>query len=294
MKKWILRIAFALVVVFTAVGYPVKECHAYTFYIRPGASDDDAPGIMLGLEEGWCTPDIAEGIIAAGGFSPDVAAQVQAVIDKVRGGNNIEQQPVVVGQPEKEESKACEHAYEPEIIQKADCCTVGIYEHTCKLCGDTYTEEIPMKEHDYQSHITQEATCHNNGKMRYVCSVCNDSYEEAYDKLEHNAGEWVTTQYATCTETGEETLHCTVCGECLGTRVVEPLGHKNEIWITIKEPTILTQGEQELRCGVCDVIMDSEIIPVNYIGLGVAVAAIFGILSFVTVAIIKRKGKNEK
>ena len=216
---------FALTVVFTAVGYPVKECYAYTFDIRPGAADDDAPGTMRGLREGWVTPEIAEGIIAAGGFSPDVAAQVQAVIDEVRGGKNLESQPIVQEEAKKEEPKICEHAYEPEIIQTADCSTVGIYVHRCKLCGDSYTEEIPMTEHDYQGHVTQEATCHNDGKMRYICSVCNDSYEEVYDKLEHRPGEWVRTKQVTCTESGEEVQHCEMCLESLNTRIIEPLGH---------------------------------------------------------------------
>ena len=64
------KIFYLLFLVIANISIPV---HASNINIRPGASDEEANFWIQGLAEGIVTPDDAQAIIDAGGFSSDIA-----------------------------------------------------------------------------------------------------------------------------------------------------------------------------------------------------------------------------
>ena len=68
----------------------------------------------------------------------------------------------------------CEHVYEDEVVTPT-CTTGGYTVHTCKECGDQYTDtKVPKLGHSYTEVVTKEPTCTIAGSKTLTCSVCND------------------------------------------------------------------------------------------------------------------------
>ena len=69
-------------------------------------------------------------------------------------------------------------------------------------------------------------------------------------ECEHNFGDWIETKAPTCTEAGEETQTCSICGQTK-TRTVDALGHDwkviKDTEATCEEPGVKTEKCQ--RCG---------------------------------------------
>ena len=60
---------------------------------------------------------------------------------------------------------------------------------------------------------------------------------------------WVTTKNETCTEKGEQTQNCAICGETIKL-VIEP-GHKFGEWEVVKAATADENGEKKRTCKRC-------------------------------------------
>ena len=73
----------------------------------------------------------------------------------------------------------------------------------------------PGEAHEHvwdEGHITLEPTCTEDGQMTYTCAVCGETRTEPIPCRGHVYGEWTITKPATVAEEGEETRVCTVCG----------------------------------------------------------------------------------
>ena len=81
----------------------------------------------------------------------------------------------------------------------------------------TYTAhyEVTTSEHNWgEGTETKAATCTEAGEMTYTCSVCGQTKTEAIlPSGEHSYGDGVQTKAPTCAEDGEMTYTCSACGE---------------------------------------------------------------------------------
>ena len=69
---------------------------------------------------------------------------------------------------------------------------------------NAWLDEHVKHTHEYTGEETKEATCTEAGEMTYTCSICGDSYTEAIEKLDHTAG--------TAVEENRVESTCTVAG----------------------------------------------------------------------------------
>ena len=109
----------------------------------------------------------------------------------------------------------CKHAStHVEDVTAAGCVTEGKQNIVCDSCGAVVdTKTIPAAGHKWnEGTVTKEATCTEAGEKTYTCDVCGETKTEAIPATGHK-GEWVVVKEATETETGLKKLVCTVCGE---------------------------------------------------------------------------------
>lgn len=79
------------------------------------------------------------------------------------------------------------------------------------LCEAEETPVVPDHEHSYVLVEEKDATCTEDGYKKYACE-CGDEYTEVIEATGHTWGEWEVTKEATCTDEGEMTRTCSVCG----------------------------------------------------------------------------------
>lgn len=77
----------------------------------------------------------------------------------------------------------------------------------------------------------------------------------------HSFGNWDVTKAASCTETGERTHVCKICGETV-TETIAALGHTEGEWVVVKEASEREEGLKELYCTACNALLKSEVLPV--------------------------------
>ena len=122
----------------------------------------------------------------------------------------------------------------------------------------TYQVTVTKAAHSFgEWTVSKEATCTEAGEETRTCSVCGATETQAIPAKGHTASEkWVTTKKATCTEKGTQVQKCTVCGVVVNTRETKALGHN---WETItKEPTCTEAGEEYKKCTRCGEIKDKK------------------------------------
>ncbi len=155
----------------------------------------------------------------------------------------------------------CKHASVKNVEKTAATCTTkGSTDVVCEKCGAvTKTVEIPALGHKYSEYATtKEPTCTEAGEKTATCSVCGDKKTEAVAALGHKYGEYTTTKEPTCTEVGEKTATCSVCGD-KKTEAVAALGHKYSEFTITKEATDKEAGKMEAKCTVCGAVETIEI-----------------------------------
>ncbi|MDD5966669.1 MAG: hypothetical protein PUC28_07795 [Blautia sp.] len=122
----------------------------------------------------------------------------------------------------------------------------------------TYQVTVTKAAHSFGDwSVTKEATCTEAGEESRTCSVCGTVETKEIPAKGHTVGkEWVTIKKATCTKEGKKVQKCTVCGEVVNTKIIKALGHE---WETItKEPTCTEAGEEYKKCTRCSEIKDKK------------------------------------
>lgn len=177
----------------------------------------------------------------------------------------------------------------------ATCATDGYKEYKNSLTNEKKTETIPATgQHDYQVTESTDATCTEKGNVTYTCTVCGDTYTEETDFVDHDYKE-VETKEATCTENGYVKYECSVCGDTYE-ETIKATGHDDGEWVVTKESSLFNSGERTLKCTVCGEILDTEeIAPTCPVPLaGIIVIVVIGCVAVITVVVIVRKKKNKE
>lgn len=179
----------------------------------------------------------------------------------------------------------CEHEYSAaNCTQAATCSKCGetngealghqwkdascTEKETCERCGETQgdalghdwaeaTCETPktcirckITEGEALGHTWKDADCTNPK----TCEVCNATEGTS---LGHTIESWKVTTKATCTEEGEESGICTVCGET-DTRAVAKDEHKPSDWKVTVAATKENPGTHVKECKVCGAVIEEE------------------------------------
>ena len=119
-------------------------------------------------------------------------------------------------------------------------------------CGATETRTIAAKGHSYAASYTIDkyATCTESGSKSRHCTVCGAKTDiTTIPATGHDFWGWVTTQEPTCTESGVQTRYCSYC-DATETRVVDALGHSYDKIVTVP-PTAFSEGYTEYICSRC-------------------------------------------
>ena len=106
---------------------------------------------------------------------------------------------------------------------------------TCSICGETEGEAL--------GHDWKEATCTD-------AKTCNRCGATEGDPNGHIVNAWKEVKPASCTEKGEETGKCEICGE-EQSRVTKKLKHKYGDWQIINEATCTEKGLKKRVCEKC-------------------------------------------
>ena len=197
---------------------------------------------------------------------------------------------------EQEETAASGHKW-GEWIQTKDPTeeTEGEEERECSVCHEKETRPVPTLDHthkfaddwssDESSHwhastcghevkdgeaahewddgeITKAATCTEEGEKTYTCTVCGHTRTESVAKSAHTE-ETDEAVEATCTTAGKTAgKHCSVCGEVLEEQKEVPaLGHDYQAAEGGKAPTCTEDGYGKLVCSRCGDEKEGEVIP---------------------------------
>ena len=133
---------------------------------------------------------------------------------------------------------------------------------TCSECGKLFSdaegkteiaapEKIDKIPHTWgEWTVTKAATCTEDGEESRTCSVCGETESNVIEKIPHNWGEWTVTKEATCTEEGSRTRTCSVGGET-ETEVIATIPHTWGEWTETKAATCTEAGEETRTCSVC-------------------------------------------
>ena len=128
-----------------------------------------------------------------------------------------------------DKSEAESHNWNNGVITKnATCKETGIKTFTCSECGETKTEVIEKST----IHSYGQWTSYNSLTHTHTCSVCGKSEAD-----NHNWDNGVTTQNATCKETGIITYTCNDCGKTKTENIEISTIHSYGSWASDDENT---------------------------------------------------------
>ena len=154
----------------------------------------------------------------------------------------------------------CEHHWDQgEIITEPTCTEEGEKKFTCSICGDEKTEKVSATGHQHtEIRNKKEATCKETGYSGDTwCKDCGKKILSGQTIAKTENHSWdagkVTTK-ATCTEEGEKTFTCTICGNT-DTKKVNATGHSYGAYKVVKEPTNKRKGLKSKTCSVCGKIV---------------------------------------
>ncbi len=141
-------------------------------------------------------------------------------------------------------------AGEWELLREAACTDAGIQVQRCSVCGTTVnTEALPAVGHDYTSS-TVDATCIEDGKTTHTCKNCGDTYSDPIPATgNHSLSDWQVTAKATCTATGTKIQSCSVCGATVNTESLPAVGH--DYTSSTVDATCIEDGKTTHTCKNC-------------------------------------------
>ena len=146
-----------------------------------------------------------------------------------------------------------------EITKEPNCIKEGEKTFTCTICGNTKTEKVSKTDHQHTEIRNQKnPTCKEAGYSGDTyCTDCGKkiSSGKAIAKTRnHNWDTGVITTEPTCTERGEKTFTCSICGNTK-TEKVSATGHSYGKYEVVKEPTNARKGLKAKTCSVCGKIV---------------------------------------
>lgn len=149
------------------------------------------------------------------------------------------------------------HEWEEDytIDKEPTCTTEGSKSIHCSRCDATKDSTvIPVTDHTYgEWEIVTPSTCTENGVKKHACIHCGFEQTEIIEP----AHEWEDSRTVdiapSCTEQGEDSVHCRNCDERKDIKKISPKGHDWSEWKTLVEPTITSEGKEYRACNVCGI-----------------------------------------
>lgn len=141
------------------------------------------------------------------------------------------------------------------IDKEPTCTTEGSKSIHCSRCDATKDSTvIPVTDHTYgEWEIVTPSTCTENGVKKHACIHCGFEQTEIIEP----AHEWEDSRTVdiapSCTEQGEDSVHCRNCDERKDIKEISPKGHDWSEWKTLVEPTITSEGKEYRSCNVCGI-----------------------------------------
>ena len=158
---------------------------------------------------------------------------------------------------EKEERtlKATGHEWgEWKITLAQTCTTDGKEERTCSKCSEKEERTLKATGHKSETVGAKAPTCKEDGYTgNEVCKVCHETLNKGttIPKTDsHEWGKWTIKRESTCTEKGEQSRKCTVCGE----EEIESLPLAKHSWDNGKvtqAPSYTKVGVKTWTCSEC-------------------------------------------
>lgn len=158
---------------------------------------------------------------------------------------------------EKEERtlKATGHEWgEWQTTLAQTCTTDGKEERTCSKCSEKEERTLKATGHKSETVRAKAPTCKENGYTGdEVCKVCHETLNKGttIPKTDsHEWGKWTTVRESTCTEKGEQSRKCAVCGE----EEIESLPLAKHTWDNgkvTKAPSYTKVGVKTWTCKKC-------------------------------------------
>lgn len=165
----------------------------------------------------------------------------------------------ICGYTEYEDTDTDPDAHEWEenytIDKEPTCTTEGSKSIHCSRCDATKDSTvIPVTDHTYgEWEVVTPSTCTENGVKKHACIHCG--FEQT--KIIEPAHEWEDSRTVdiapSCTEQGEDSVHCRNCDERKDIKEISPKGHDWSEWKTLVEPTITSEGKACRACNVCGI-----------------------------------------
>ena len=166
-------------------------------------------------------------------------------------------------------AKTEDHSWnQGEITKEPTCKEKGEKTFTCSICGNTKTEKVSTTDHQHMEIRNQKnPTCKEAGYSGDTycadCGVKISSGKTIAKTKNHNGDGGVITTEPTCTERGEKTFTCTICGNT-NTKKVNATGHSYGAYKVVKEPTNKRKGLKSKTCSVCGKIVYEAIPKTNF------------------------------
>ena len=176
------------------------------------------------------------------------------------------------------------HSFGEWTVSKDSTCVAGGQKtRKCEICGYTEYEDtdIDSDAHEWEEDYTidKEPTCTTEGSKSIHCSRCDATKDSTVIPVtDHTYGEWEVVTPSTCTEQtgiiepahewedsrtvdiapscteqGEDSVHCRNCDERKDIKELSPKGHDWSEWKTLVEPTITSEGKACRACSVCGI-----------------------------------------
>lgn len=149
------------------------------------------------------------------------------------------------------------HEWEEDytIDKEPTCTTEGSKSIHCSRCdAKKDSTVIPVTDHTYgEWEVVTPSTCTENGVKKHACIHCGFEQTEIIEP----AHEWEDSRTVdiapSCTEHGEDSVHCRNCDERKDIKEISPKGHDWSEWKTLVEPTITSEGKEYRACNVCGI-----------------------------------------
>lgn len=149
------------------------------------------------------------------------------------------------------------HEWEEDytIDKEPTCTTEGSKSIHCSRCDATKDSTvIPVTDHTYgEWEVVTPSTCIENGVKIHACIHCGFEQTEIIEP----AHEWEDSRTVdispSCTEPGEDSVHCRNCDERKDIKEISPKGHDWSEWKTLVEPTITSEGKKYRACNICGI-----------------------------------------
>ena len=166
-------------------------------------------------------------------------------------------------------AKTEDHSWnQGKITKEPTCKEEGEKTFTCSICGNTKTEKVSTTDHQHMEIRNQKnPTCKEAGYSGDTycadCGVKISSGKTIAKTKNHNWDGGVITTEPTCTERGEKTFTCTICGNT-NTKKVNATGHSYGAYKVVKESTNKRKGLKSKTCSVCGKIVYEAIPKTNF------------------------------